>query len=603
MRIEARYQHKSIATMFNLLVSGNGEWWEEPPFSSSVDRFKEYSGVGGEAADAARPETLRPLEEIPTLLMYEVGAGGPHARIVRHGRLRNIVRRGRDLSFDFELDAVQPYLDQRVVLSFAEPLGIEAFEQHRTHWAIKDANIPPALLATATAQRVERTVKVVAAEYVEALREGMRRDALRLSDELAQFPASVEKALLLLPARILQLSTPELFPIIGIEPRTPEGRRALNAVLARNAAGMDLPDDWAFSFAWFLDQYGSRTEAPQLEAAVGLCAARLTHLGAVEATGGDNVEDIACTLWWVSRSPLLSARLRREASMLMDRLVRRQNQEGFWEITENEQVTAGIRATAFATVALQRLGDDRYHQSIRTAVVWLLAQRLEETGALARAVGELVPDVIATTLAMEAIRRSDFAEDVLHVLEAGDAHLVSTQAANGGWTAGPWPEDFVTAFVLEYFVRRAEILPQVDGFLLMARDFFRKAEDLQLEGGANNRRLAAIATVHAVEMFLYGVFDRREDLALSAFKENGTETLGPREALRTLQEALQRTGVLIAPQRLPHRDNLSALIGRRDGIIHRAHEISTAELDEGIRQARRFITRFGRELLKLDLLQ
>lgn len=152
-------------------------------------------------------------------------------------------------------------------------------------------------------------------------------------------------------------------------------------------------------------------------------------------------------------------------------------------------------------------------------------------------------------------------------------------------------------------MRRAEILPQVDGFLLMARDFFRKAEDLQLEGGANNRRLAAIATVHAVEMFLYGVFDRREDLALSAFKENGTETLGPREALRTLQEALQRTGVLIAPQRLPHRDNLSALIGRRDGIIHRAHEISTAELDEGIRQARRFITRFGRELLKLDLLQ
>ncbi len=90
--------------MFNLLVSGNGEWWETPPLSTGVDRFKEYSGAVGDEVDLARPETLRRLEEIPTLLMYEVGAGGPHARVVRHGRLRNIVRRGRDLNFDFERD-------------------------------------------------------------------------------------------------------------------------------------------------------------------------------------------------------------------------------------------------------------------------------------------------------------------------------------------------------------------------------------------------------------------------------------------------------------------------------------------------------------------
>ncbi|MER9598297.1 hypothetical protein [Mesorhizobium sp. M0244] len=109
---------------------------------------------------------------------------------------------------------------------------------------------------------------------------------------------------------------------------------------------------------------------------------------------------------------------------------------------------------------------------------------------------------------MEAIRRSDFVDDVPHVLAAGDAWLVSGQTVLGGWQAEPWAEDFV----------------------LVRRDFFRKAEELQLEGGANNRRLAAIATVHAVEMFLYGLFERREDLALSAFRENGTETLGPRTA-------------------------------------------------------------------------
>ena len=104
-------------------------------------------------------------------------------------------------------------------------------------------------------------------------------------------------------------------------------------------------------------------------------------------------------------------------------------------------------------------------------------------------------------------------------------------------------------------------------------------------------------------MFLYGLFERREDLALSAFKENGTETLGPREALRALQDALQRIGVLTAPQRLPHRDRISSLVGRRDGIIHRAHEVSEAELAEGMRDARSFIDRFAKLLLNLDLLQ
>lgn len=262
-----------------------------------------------------------------------------------------------------------------------------------------------------------------------------------------------------------------------------------------------------------------------------------------------------------------------------------------------------MRATAFATVALQRLGDDRYHEPIKSAVGWLLTQILPVIGALPRDAGLAEPDLLATVLTLEAIRRSDLPGEVPHVLTGGDAWLVAGQTVLGGWLAEPWSEDFVAGLVLEYLARQNEMLPQVDGFLLMARDFFRKAEELRLEGGANNRRLAAIATVHAVEMFLYGLFEGRDDLALSAFRENGTETLGPREALGALQSALQRIGVLTAPQRLPHRDNLSSLIGRRDGIIHRAHEISEAELDDGMRHARRFIERFAKSLLDLNLLQ
>lgn len=42
---------------------------------------------------------------------------------------------------------------------------------------------------------------------------------------------------------------------------------------------------------------------------------------------------------------------------------------------------------------------------------------------------------------------------------------------------------------------------------------------------------------------------------------------------------------------------------RRDGIIHRAHEVSAAKLSDGIRDARKFIERFSKQLLNLDFLQ
>jgi hypothetical protein len=588
--------------MFNLLVSGNGERWETAPYTSPVERFKEYSGVEAEAIDLARPETLRRLEEIPTLLMYEVGAGGPHARVVRHGRIRNIVRRGGELTFGFDLDPDHAYLERAAVLRVADQLGIGQFEQHRTHWAIKDGEIPEELIATGTAERAQRTVAVVAGEYVEARRDG-GREVRELAEELETFPPSLEKALLLVPARILQQPTPELYPILGIEPRTPEGRNAVVAVIERDNARQNLPADWSYSLAWFLDHYGSATEAARLHEALRECAAHMIELGAGDGEAAAPVEYIGYALWRCARSARLVGDLRREIAVLTDRLVRRQDVGGYWSETREGAARPGVRATALATVALQRLGDDRYHDAIRKAVSWLITQVLPDTGALPRDAGDNAGEVIATALAMEAIRRSDFVDDVPHVLAAGDAWLVSGQTVLGGWQAEPWSEDFVAALVLEYLARQNEMLPQVDGFLLMARDFFRKAEELQLEGGANNRRLAAIATVHAVEMFLYGLFERREDLALSAFRENGTETLGPREALRALQEALQRIGVLPAPQRLSYRDNLSALVGRRDGIIHRAHEISEAELGDGMKHARRFIEKYARSLLDLNLLQ
>lgn len=584
--------------VFNLLVSGNGDFWEEPPFSSSVDRFKEYSCPQAASIDATVVASLARLEDYPTLLMYESGASGAHTRYVRHGKVKNIVRRGRELDFEFIPDPEKGYINRAALLKIADQLGIHPFEQYRTHWAIKEAELPSELLAGAQPKRPERSVVIIAAEYVDAKLSGRKDEAESLKEELAAFPKSLDLALRLLPARALQ-PAPEIYPLLGVEARSSEGRTALEAVLRRNEAADQLPPQWCFTVAWFFAQYGSVTEAASRERALEECRQHLTKLSAASVSS-TSLESIGVALWCASRSPFLVGRLRREIAGLTDLLVRQQMPDGSWRTPDN--AIADLRGTAFALISLQRLGDDRHHDPIRKGVTWLVQQRRAD-GAWDRVVGGGVADPVATTLTLEAVRRSDIADDAVHVLTEGDAQLIISQDDTGRWSADPWSDDFVTAMVLEYLTRRSSLLAQVDGFLLMSRGFFRKAEELALEGGANNRRLAAIAAVHACEMFLYGVFEKREDLGLSAFKENGVETLGPREALRGLQEGLKRTGALALNSKLSYRDELSSLVSRRDGIIHRAQEISKAEVEAGLSCVRKFINSFGGSLLNLNLLQ
>ncbi len=589
--------------MFNLIIDAHGEAWETPPFSSLVGRFKEYSDPIADEIDLSQPETLRRLEEVPTLLMYELGAKGPNVGSVQHGRIRNIRRIGRDVVFDFELDTEQAYLQRRELLKHAESLGIGQFERYRTHWAIKSAELPASLIETGKAEIERRTVGSVAADYIEALREGNTEEFHEFRMEIEGFSPSIEKAKSLLPALMLEDPFPELYSMLDIAPHTVEGRSVVESVLAHYRESKENLKDRSFYWLSFFERYGSLTEGNILEDIIDGCSERLRDLGAKSRGDELDVSEIALTLWRCGRSRASLINLHREVAVLMDLLYWEQDGDGYWTELIGDTEQKSVRTTALATVALQRLGDDSYHDDIHSAIVWLVGQIQVQTGALPGFEDDGEPDLISTVLTMEAIRRSNKAEDLQHVLSRGDAWIVSQQNPLGKWQSEGFQDAETTHLVLSYLLRRKEVLPQVDGFLLMARDFFRKAEELRFEGGANNRRLSAIAVVHAVEMFLYGLFERREDLGLSAYKENGVETLGPREGLRRLQDALRRIGRLGEHQLLPRRDQLSSLISRRDGIIHRAHEISDAELEEGIRQARGFIEKIGADLLDLNLLE
>jgi hypothetical protein len=130
--------------MFNLLISGNPTAWEtDQLMRMDLDRFKEHSGRDGDAITADNPRSLKMLEEIPSLLLYERGLEGPAADRARYGFLRDIKLVKREFQFRLSEEGVFP---KAVIKDFAERLGLSQWEWGRTHWAIKDGGIPSALL-------------------------------------------------------------------------------------------------------------------------------------------------------------------------------------------------------------------------------------------------------------------------------------------------------------------------------------------------------------------------------------------------------------------------------------------------------------------------
>lgn len=335
--------------MFNLIVAAHGEAWEAPPFSSLVGRFKEYSDPIADEIDLSQPETLRRLEEVPTLLMYELGAEGPNVASVQHGRIRNIRRTGRDVVFDFELDPERAYLQRRDLLKHTEALGIGQFERYRTHWAIKSAELPASLVETGKAEIERTTVASVAADYIEAVREGNAKECQELGKEIEAFPPSIEKSRSLLPALMLEDPFPELYSMLDVAPHTVEGRSVVEAVLGHYRENRENLKDRSFYWLSFFDRYGSLTERNILDDIVDECSERLRDLGAKSRGDELDVGEIALTRWRCARSRASLVNLHREVAVLMDLLYWEQDGDGYWTELVGNAERKSVRITAVAT--------------------------------------------------------------------------------------------------------------------------------------------------------------------------------------------------------------------------------------------------------------
>lgn len=90
------------------------------------------------------PVTLKLLERIPALLMYEVLVEDPPGEVVRVGQLRDIRVQGQSVSFRFLENG---RIKRSRVQEEKHRFQLSDWEFSRSHWAVKDGYLPQDILA------------------------------------------------------------------------------------------------------------------------------------------------------------------------------------------------------------------------------------------------------------------------------------------------------------------------------------------------------------------------------------------------------------------------------------------------------------------------
>lgn len=129
--------------MYNLLVSGNPEAWEAGHYDYDVGRVGEHTSDVLQAQFAAlEPAQIDALVQLPCLFAYETG----NRQAARIGRLARVRVRQRIARVEYEFDPGFPAIEPQAILDHRWDLDVSDWEMNRTHWAIKDVDLIPALI-------------------------------------------------------------------------------------------------------------------------------------------------------------------------------------------------------------------------------------------------------------------------------------------------------------------------------------------------------------------------------------------------------------------------------------------------------------------------
>jgi hypothetical protein len=131
--------------MYNLLVSHDAEAWLSHHWQIELPRcLREYTDDSiserfGRLDEAAIAE----LKRLPSVFAYEAA----NRLAPKFGLLRNITKRQGEVRIEYEIHLVDPFLSAEDFDKLKFELDIGNWEMNRTHWAVKDVNLPKELHA------------------------------------------------------------------------------------------------------------------------------------------------------------------------------------------------------------------------------------------------------------------------------------------------------------------------------------------------------------------------------------------------------------------------------------------------------------------------
>jgi hypothetical protein len=131
--------------MYNLFVSANAEAWNGEPWQIELSRcVREYTENTvterfGNLDEVAASE----LKRLPCIFAYEAF----NKLAPKFGLIRDIAKRQGQVRIEYELQAVDPFLSADDLDQLTFELDIGKWEMNRSHWAVKDVDLPKELHA------------------------------------------------------------------------------------------------------------------------------------------------------------------------------------------------------------------------------------------------------------------------------------------------------------------------------------------------------------------------------------------------------------------------------------------------------------------------
>ncbi|WP_448032754.1 toll/interleukin-1 receptor domain-containing protein [Bradyrhizobium liaoningense] len=131
--------------MYNLFVAYDTQAWDGPHWQTDLSRcVREYTDTAiTERLGGLDEQAVLELKRLPSIFAYEA----VHQLPPRFGVVRDVVKRQGQVRVEYEIQPMSSFLSAQDLQSLTFELDIGEWEMNRTHWAVKDVNLPKELHA------------------------------------------------------------------------------------------------------------------------------------------------------------------------------------------------------------------------------------------------------------------------------------------------------------------------------------------------------------------------------------------------------------------------------------------------------------------------